>query len=235
MIKIVSAQKHYKLGGETVKALDGVDLKIADGEFVAVVGPSGSGKTTLMHCIGGIDKLDEGSIIVGDSDISKMNDKELSKYRNKTIGFVFQTFNLQPNLTAAENVALPLIFSGTNGKEAKQRAEKALEKVGLGDRIGHRPGQLSGGQRQRVSIARSLVNEPSILLADEPTGNLDSHTGKKIIKLLQDLSEKEKITFIVVTHDDRIAEKASRVIYILDGKIQKEIKGRKKSSSKYLD
>ena len=235
MIVIRKAKKHYKLGGELVRALDGANLKIADGEFVAIVGPSGSGKTTLMHSIGGIDQLDDGSIVVNGDDISKFKDKQLSRYRNKSVGFVFQTFNLQPNLTALENVELPLVFAGINGKEAEQIAKDALEKVELGQRLHHKPGELSGGQRQRVCIARAIVNDPSIILADEPTGNLDSVTGRKIISLLQELSKKEKITLIIVTHDDRIAEKADRVIHILDGRIQAESKGKRKLKTRYLD
>jgi len=228
MIVIKKAQKHYKLGGELVKALDGVNVEIDRGEFVAIVGPSGSGKTTLMHCIGGIDKLDDGEILVGGDDLSKMSDVELSRYRNKTVGFVFQTFNLQPNLSALENVELPLIFAGIGGKEAKIKAKGALEKVDLGSRLNHKPGQLSGGQRQRVCIARAIVNDPEIILADEPTGNLDSTNGRKIIDLLGDLSRKENITLIIVTHDEKIAGKASRIINLLDGKVLKDEKSKNK-------
>ncbi len=234
MIIIKDAQKHYKLGGEVVKALDGIDLTIKDEEIVAIVGPSGSGKTTLMHCIGGIDQLDEGSILIHNEDLSKMNDKDLSHYRNQTVGFVFQTFNLQPNLTAEENVELPLVFAGLPAKERREKAREALKQVGLEDRFNHKPSELSGGQRQRVSIARALVNTPSIILADEPTGNLDSVTGEKIIKLLLDLSKKNKTNLIIVTHDDRIAAKAKRIIHILDGKLQKDQKNGK-NKSKYLD
>ncbi|HEC67194.1 MAG TPA: ABC transporter ATP-binding protein [bacterium] len=233
MIIIRDAKKHFKLGEEVVRALDGVDLKINDGEFVAVVGPSGSGKTTLMHNIGGIDQLSNGSIKVNDIELSDMNDKELSRYRNETVGFVFQTFNLQPTLSALENVELPLTFSGEDRQIMRKKAKKALEKVGLGRRLNHKPGELSGGQRQRVSIARAIVNRPSIILADEPTGNLDSITGKKIINLLEKLNKKEKITLLIVTHDDRIAEKSDRVIHILDGKIKRDLNNHKKS--KFVD
>lgn len=218
-----------------MKALNGVSLDINDGEIIAIVGPSGSGKTTLMHAIGGIDRLDEGEILVHKEDLEKMNDRNLSHYRNKTVGFVFQTFNLQPNLTALENVELPLIFGGISEKERKEKAKEALEKVGLGERLDHKPSELSGGQRQRVSIARALVNIPSIILADEPTGNLDSVTGEKIIKLLLDLSKKEGTTLIIVTHDDRIAAKAKRVVHIFDGKIESDKTNGSRLKSKYLD
>jgi putative ABC transport system ATP-binding protein len=235
MIKVENAKKYYKLGDETVKALDGVSLEIKEAETVAIVGPSGSGKTTLMHCIGGIDQLSEGSIFVNNDDLSKMKDRDLSFYRNRTVGFVFQTFNLQPNLTALENVELPLVFAGVNSKERKQKAKDSLTKVGLGDRLNHKPSELSGGQRQRVSIARAIVNTPSIILADEPTGNLDSVSGEKIISLLLELSKNENITLIIVTHDDRIAARAERVIHILDGHIQSDKRDGHKIKSKYLD
>ncbi len=235
MIKVENAKKYYKLGEETVKALDGISLEIKEAETVAIVGPSGSGKTTLMHCIGGIDQLDEGSIYVSNDDLSKMKDRDLSYYRNRTVGFVFQTFNLQPNLTALENVELPLVFGGVSTKDRSKRAKEALEKVGLGDRLNHKPSELSGGQRQRVSIARAIVNTPSIILADEPTGNLDSVSGEKIINLLLDLSKNENITLIIVTHDDRIAAKAERVIHILDGHLQSDKRDGQKIKSKYLD
>lgn len=233
MIEIRDAKKYFKLGGEVVRALDGIDLKINDGEFVSVVGPSGSGKTTLMHNIGGIDQLSSGSIKVDGVELSDMNDKELSRYRNETVGFVFQTFNLQPTLSALENVELPLMFSGEDRHSMRKKAKEALDKVGLGRRLNHKPGELSGGQRQRVSIARAITNKPSIILADEPTGNLDSVTGKKIIKLLESLNKKEKITLLIVTHDDRIASKSDRVIHILDGKIRRDLNNNKKS--KFVD
>jgi putative ABC transport system ATP-binding protein len=234
-LTITKAKKHYKLGGENVKALDGINLTIQEGEFLAIVGPSGSGKSTLMHVIGGIDKLDSGVLSFEGKEINEMNDRELSMYRNQTVGFVFQTFNLQPNLTALENVELPLVFSGTTGSSRRKRAVEALKKVGLGERLDHKPGELSGGQRQRVSIARALVNEPRIIVADEPTGNLDSKTGNEIIKLMEKVSEDSEITLLVVTHDDRIAKRADRIIHILDGRLEKESKGGINAKSKYID
>lgn len=211
------------MGEEDVVALNEVDLTIDDGEFVVLVGPSGSGKSTLMHVIGGLDKPDSGTVAVGDFEISdpKVKESQMSEFRNKKIGFVFQTFNLEHTLTALENVQMPLLFSGMNQKESNALARLALKKVGLDDRVNHRPSELSGGQRQRVSIARAIVNEPEIILADEPTGNLDTKTGQKIMKLLKDINRDEGTTIVIVTHDLGIAEKAKRVVKIKDGEIQK--------------
>lgn len=219
MIEVKNLKKYYELGGETVKALDGINLTIKQGEMIAVIGPSGSGKSTLMHLIGGLDKPDSGEIIVDGINLSDKNGKQLAEYRNKFIGFVFQTFNLQTHLTSLENVELPLIFSGLNKKVRREKALKALEKVGLLDRLKHRPGELSGGQRQRVSIARALVNSPKVIFADEPTGNLDSKTGDIILQLLKDLNEKDNVTIIIVTHDNYVAKATGRIIQIHDGKI----------------
>lgn len=212
----------YKMGQEDVVALKNVNLTIDDGEFVVLVGPSGSGKSTLMHVIGGLDKPDSGTVTVGDFEISdpKVKEAQMSEFRNKKIGFVFQTFNLEHTLTALENVQMPLLFSGMNQKESIALARLALKKVGLEDRMDHKPSELSGGQRQRVSIARAIVNEPEIILADEPTGNLDSKTGQRIMKLLKDINREEKTTIVIVTHDVGIAEKAKRVVKIKDGVIQ---------------
>lgn len=223
MIKIHDVTKKYKMGEEDVVALNEVDLTIDDGEFVVLVGPSGSGKSTLMHVIGGLDKPDSGTVAVGDFEISdpKVKESQMSEFRNKKIGFVFQTFNLEHTLTALENVQMPLLFSGMNQKESNALARLALKKVGLDDRVNHRPSELSGGQRQRVSIARAIVNEPEIILADEPTGNLDTKTGQKIMKLLKDINRDEGTTIVIVTHDLGIAEKAKRVVKIKDGEIQK--------------
>ncbi len=221
MIEVKKIKKYYELGGETVKALDGIDLKIEQGEMVSIIGPSGSGKSTLMHLIGGLDKPDNGEIIVEGIKLSDKNSKELAKYRNKFIGFVFQTFNLQQHLTALENVELPLIFSGLKKKERTERAIAALEKVDLTDRLMHKPGELSGGQRQRVSIARAIVNNPKVIFADEPTGNLDSKTGDIILQLLKELNEQDNVTIIIVTHDKYVAQSTDRIIQILDGKIHK--------------
>lgn len=220
MIELNQVCKNYKMGGEVIKALDNVNLQIKDGEFVAIMGPSGSGKSTLMHIIGGLDTPDSGKVIINNQNITHLNDKKLSRYRNKEVGFVFQTFNLQPTYTALENTALPLYFAKIPGKQKIEKAKGSLELVGLEDRIKHKPNQLSGGQRQRVSIARALVCDPKIVLADEPTGNLDSKTGTNIINLLKKFNRQKKITIIMVTHDSQMASFADRVIDIHDGKIE---------------
>jgi ABC-type antimicrobial peptide transport system, ATPase component len=219
MIEVKGVSKVYTMGKEQVTALNNVNLTIKDGEFVAIVGPSGSGKSTLMHLVGGLDTPTSGSIVVDGKDISKLKDKDMSKYRNQTIGFVFQSFNLENTQTALENVMMPLIFAGTGNRERKLKANRALEMVGLHDKIKHKPNEMSGGQRQRVSIARALVNEPSIIFADEPTGNLDSKNGELIMNLLSDLNEKG-YTIIMVTHNMEEAKKARRMIKIRDGKVQ---------------
>ncbi|AAK81508.1 putative ABC transport system ATP-binding protein [Clostridium acetobutylicum] len=219
MIEVKNVSKVYKMGKETVTALNNVNLKIHDGEFVAIVGPSGSGKSTLMHLVGGLDTPTSGSVRVDNKDISRLKDKEMSKYRNRTIGFVFQAFNLENTQTALENVMMPLIFAGIGGNARREKAKRALEMVGLGDKIKHRPSEMSGGQRQRVSIARALVNEPQIIFADEPTGNLDSKNGALIMKLLEDLNEKG-YTIIMVTHNMEEAKKAKRLIMIKDGQVE---------------
>lgn len=219
MIEVKNVSKVYKMGKEIVTALNNVDLKIEDGEFVAIVGPSGSGKSTLMHLVGGLDTPTTGSVFVDGKDISKLKDKEMSRYRNRTIGFVFQAFNLENTQTALENVMMPLIFAGISGKARIEKAKKALEMVGLGDKMKHKPNEMSGGQRQRVSIARALVNEPQIIFADEPTGNLDSKNGALIMKLLEDLNEKG-YTIIMVTHNMEEAKKAKRLIRIKDGQVE---------------
>lgn len=219
MIEVKGVSKIYTMGKEQVTALDNVNLTIKDGEFVAIVGPSGSGKSTLMHLVGGLDTPTSGSIVVNGKDISKLKDKDMSKYRNQTIGFVFQSFNLENTQTALENVTMPLIFAGIGNRERKLKANRALEMVGLQDKIKHKPNEMSGGQRQRVSIARALVNEPSIIFADEPTGNLDSKNGELIMNLLSDLNEKG-YTIIMVTHNMEEAKKARRMIKIRDGQVQ---------------
>lgn len=219
MIEVKNVSKTYKMGKEIVTALDNVNVKINDGEFVAIVGPSGSGKSTLMHLVGGLDTPTSGSIYVDGKDISKLKDKYMSIYRNETIGFVFQAFNLENTQTALENVMMPLIFAGVGGRERKEKAKNALEMVGLGDKIKHRPTEMSGGQRQRVSIARALVNEPKIIFADEPTGNLDSKNGELIMNLLTDLNKKG-YTIIMVTHNMEEARNSKRIIKIKDGQVQ---------------
>jgi putative ABC transport system ATP-binding protein len=219
MIKVINLKKHYNLGGEVVRAVDDISLEINDGEMVSIIGPSGSGKSTLMQILGGLDKSDNGKVIVDGQDISKLSSSKLAGYRNKKIGFIFQSFNLQPHLTALENVELPLIFSNYSRSKRKAMAQEALVKVGLADRLNHKPSELSGGQRQRVSIARAIVNKPVIIFADEPTGNLDSKSGEAILKLLKELNNEEKVTIIIVTHDGSIAEATDRIIKMKDGKI----------------
>jgi len=225
---MISAQEIYKtyvMGKEEVHAVNGISLEIKDSEFVSIVGPSGSGKSTLMHILGGLDVPDKGKIIINDKEVRKLNDVDLAKFRNNQVGFVFQSFNLQPTLTAYENVMLPLIIAGVSRKTRKEMAMSALNRVGLSDRINHKPTELSGGQKQRVSIARAIVNNPKILLADEPTGNLDTKTGAEIVNLLDKLNEEAKMTVIVVTHDLGIAQAGDRILTIIDGKIVKESNG----------
>jgi putative ABC transport system ATP-binding protein len=217
MIEIENITKVYQMGETEVHALDGVSLKIEDGEWVAITGPSGSGKSTLMAILGCLDSPTSGSYKLDGVDVAKMRDDELAAVRNKKIGFVFQQFNLLSRTSAMENVALPLLYA--TGNHQRDRAQAALKAVGLGDRMGHRPNELSGGQQQRVAIARALVTEPSILLADEPTGNLDSKTGKEIMALFNELHRTRGITVIFVTHDPTIAANAQRVIRIQDGQV----------------
>ena len=219
VITLAGITKTYKLGDEILNALDNVDLKVQQGEFLAITGPSGSGKSTLANIISGLDRPTKGSVIVDGKDMSHLRDGEISDYRNRHIGYVFQTFNLQNNQTALENVMLPMYFAKIKPKDRKIRAKECLESVGLGDRLNHKPNQLSGGQRQRVAIARALALKPSIIIADEPTGNLDSARGEEIINLLKDLN-KQGITLIIITHDSNIAKQASQIIQIYDGKIR---------------
>jgi len=215
--------KTYQMGSEEIHALRGVSIQIERGEYVAIMGPSGSGKSTLMNLIGCLDTPSKGSYLLNNKQVSKMNDDELARIRNEEIGFVFQTFNLLPRATALHNVELPLIYAGVRSKERTDRARTALEKVDLGDRKTHRPNQLSGGQRQRVAVARALVNNPSILLADEPTGNLDSKTGVEIMALFKRLHEGGN-TIILVTHEADIAACADRIIYVRDGQVEKDVR-----------
>jgi putative ABC transport system ATP-binding protein len=213
--------KYYELGAETVRALRGVDLEIDRGEFVALLGPSGSGKSTLMNLLGCLDTPTAGEYWLNGTSVADLSDDDLARIRNREIGFVFQTFNLLPRATSLHNVELPLIYAGVNAKERKRRAVEKLELVGLGDRMDHKPPELSGGQRQRVAVARALVNEPALLLADEPTGNLDSVTSKEIMEVFEGLNN-EGQTIVLVTHERDIAEYAERQIHLLDGLIEKD-------------
>jgi len=215
--------KTYVMGSEEIHALRGVTIGIERGEYVAIMGPSGSGKSTLMNLIGCLDTPSKGSYLLNGKQVSQMNDNELARIRNQEIGFVFQTFNLLPRATALQNVELPLVYAGVQGKDRNQRARAALDKVELTSRIGHRPNELSGGQRQRVAIARALVNNPSILLADEPTGNLDSKTGTEIMALFARLHEAGN-TIVLVTHEAEVAAFARRTIHIRDGKVEKDVR-----------
>ena len=218
LIEVRGLEKHYQMGAETVRALRGVDLVIHRNEYVAIMGPSGSGKSTFMNLIGCLDSPTSGDYILNGKHVAGMDDDELARVRNQEIGFVFQTFNLLPRSSALENVELPLVYGGVGAKERKTRAFEALQAVELGDRVDHRPNELSGGQRQRVAIARALVTRPSIILADEPTGNLDSRTSEEIMNLFARL-HREGQTIIMVTHEPDIAAHADRVVTLRDGKI----------------
>jgi putative ABC transport system ATP-binding protein len=218
LISISGLKRYYKMGSSIVRALDGIDLEIEQGEFLCLMGPSGSGKSTLLNLIGGLDKPDEGHIVVDGLDISSLDENGLSDYRRERVGFVFQSYNLIPTFTALQNVEFPMFFSGVSRLERRERATALLKAVGLGDRLMHKPAEMSGGQQQRVALARSLVNQPAILLGDEPTGNLDSKTGAEILKMFSRLNQLGQ-TLIVVTHDVRIAQYATRTIHMLDGRI----------------
>ncbi|MCD6261344.1 MAG: ABC transporter ATP-binding protein [Thaumarchaeota archaeon] len=221
-IKFENVWKIYKLGTVEVAALRGLSIEIKRGEHLAIMGPSGSGKSTFLHLAGALDRPTRGRVLIEGRDPSKLNDDELSKLRNRYIGFVFQTFNLIPRLTALENVMLPLVVRGVDGSERRRRAIEALEQVGLRDRMNHRPTELSGGEQQRVAIARAIVTRPRIVLADEPTGNLDSVSAKEIVKVLSRLNRELGITVVIVTHDPEVASAAQRVVKIRDGVIYEE-------------
>ena len=221
LIDINGIQKVYKVGQESVYALRNIDLDIYRGEYVALMGPSGSGKSTLMNILGCLDSFTAGKYILNGMDVSSMSENHLAEVRNKEIGFVFQTFNLLPRMSALENVALPLVYAGWNKKDRLEKAEEVLIQVGLKDRISHKPNELSGGQRQRVAIARGLVNNPSILLADEPTGNLDSKTSVEIMALFKEIHAKGN-TIILVTHEEDIALNAKRIVRLRDGVVESD-------------
>ncbi|MGE0597479.1 MAG: ABC transporter ATP-binding protein [Hyphomonadaceae bacterium] len=218
LITATDLTKLYRMGEEIVHALDGVSFSIPRGGYCAIVGPSGSGKSTLMNILGGLDKPTQGRIVIDGADIGAMNDEGLALFRNRTIGFVFQSFNLLPRLTALENVELPMIYAGTPPAERREQAELLLTRVGLGARMGHRPTQLSGGQQQRVAIARALAGEPALILADEPTGALDTNTGQEILALFNELN-REGATIVLVTHDHDVAAVTKRTIEMRDGRI----------------
>jgi len=223
LIETQDLWKTYIMGSEEIHALRGVSIAIPRGEYVAIMGPSGSGKSTLMNLIGCLDTPSKGSYLLNDKQVSQMNDDELARIRNEEIGFVFQTFNLLPRATALHNVELPLVYAGVSAKDRVERAKAALSKVELDTRMSHRPNELSGGQRQRVAIARALVNNPSILLADEPTGNLDSKTGVEIMALFERLHSTGN-TIVLVTHEPDIAAHAHRVIHIRDGQVENDVR-----------
>ena len=227
MIELKHITKTYDMGEETVCALQDINLRIEDGEYVAIIGPSGSGKSTLMNILGCLDNPTSGEYELDDKRVSKLRDDRLAEIRNEHIGFIFQRFNLLGRTSALRNVELPARYGGVNGRERRQRAIAAMQSVGLGNRLNHTPVELSGGQQQRVAIARALVNQPTMLLADEPTGALDTKTGRDILDLFEALQKERKITIIVVTHDPKVAARADRVISIRDGRIESDLMNRK--------
>ncbi|MCG2788286.1 MAG: ABC transporter ATP-binding protein [Anaerolineae bacterium] len=227
-IRIHNLKKHFEMGGTTVRALDGVDIDIPAGSFTVVMGPSGSGKSTLLYLLGGLDRPSEGEIEVNGQRLDAMDENQLALFRRKTVGFIFQSFNLIQSMTAQQNVAFPMQFAGVPGKQRESRSLELLERVGLADRSQHKPNELSGGQQQRVAIARSLVNEPALILADEPTGNLDTTSGGSVMQVLSELHQAGR-TVLVVTHDPRMTHFASHKIFLLDGQIVSEAEYRSAS------
>jgi len=219
IIRIHDLHRDYVMGDQIVRALDGVELVIWPGDFLAVMGPSGSGKSTLLYLLGGLDRPTAGQIWINGREITRLDENDLASYRGKEIGFVFQAFHLIPTMTALQNVEFPMVFNRTTPQMRGAQARALLERVGLGDRMTHRPIELSGGQQQRVAIARALANDPRIILADEPTGNLDTHTGQEVMELLEHLNRAEGRTIVVVTHDTRVMEYATRTIRLLDGRV----------------
>ena len=220
---LVDLTKHYVLKSETVRALRGVSMEVPEGDYVAIMGPSGSGKSTLLNLLGCLDRPTSGSYFLGPDDVAKMDDRRLSNIRASRIGFVFQSYNLIPQLTVLENIEVPMHYLGKINRNTRRRSRELAERVGLGDRLAHRPTQLSGGQQQRVAIARSLINDPYFILADEATGNLDSQTTEEILQLFRDLNDEGR-TIIMVTHEDEVAEQAKRVVRLRDGLVQSDIR-----------
>ena len=225
IIQLEDLTRHYEMGGDQIKALDGVDIEINRGEYISIVGPSGSGKTTLFNLVGGLDRPTRGKVYIDGVDISQLDAYELAWLRCRKIGYIFQTFNLIPVLTALENVSLPTVFAGVPRDEGLEKAQKLLTSVGLGERVHHRPGELSAGQQQRVAIARAMANDPAIILADEPTGNLDLNTGMEIIDLLHGLNKTRGMTLIAATHDLKMITASDRVVWMRDGAIEKIERG----------
>ncbi|MBL7167343.1 ABC transporter ATP-binding protein [Candidatus Bathyarchaeota archaeon] len=225
IIQLEDLTRHYEMGGVQIKALDGVDIEINRGEYLSIVGPSGSGKTTLFNLVGGLDRPTRGKVYIDGVDISQLDAYELAWLRCRKIGYIFQTFNLIPVLTALENVSLPTVFAGVPRDEGLEKAQKLLTSVGLGERVHHRPGELSAGQQQRVAIARAMANDPAIILADEPTGNLDLNTGMEIIDLLHGLNRTRGMTLIAATHDLKMITASDRVVWMRDGAIEKIERG----------
>jgi len=221
IVKTENVMKKYRMGSEEVYALRGVDLEIYPGEYISIMGPSGSGKTTLFNMVGGLDTPSEGRVYIDGVDVARLDARRLAWLRCRKIGYIFQTFNIIPVMTALENVTLPMIFAGTKAAEAAEKGTGLLQKVGLGDRLHHKPFELSGGQQQRVAIARSMANDPAVILADEPTGNLDLKTGKEIIELLKQLNTAANVTIITATHDMKMLSASDRIIWIRDGLVER--------------
>ncbi len=221
IVRTIGVTRTYKMGGETVEALKGVDLEIFTGEYLSIMGPSGSGKSTLFNMIGGLDKPSGGQVYIEDVDMAQLDAYELAWLRCRKIGYIFQTFNLIPVMSALENVKLPMVFAGMNNDESHDMAAGLLTRVGLGERLFHKPGELSGGQQQRVAIARAMANDPTIILADEPTGNLDLGTGKEIIALLKALQQERHVTIISATHDMKMLDASDRIVWIRDGRVER--------------
>jgi putative ABC transport system ATP-binding protein len=221
IVRTIGVTRTYQMGGETVEALKGVDLEIFTGEYLSIMGPSGSGKSTLFNMIGGLDKPSGGQVYIEDVDMAQLDAYELAWLRCRKIGYIFQTFNLIPVMSALENVKLPMVFAGMNNDESHDKAAALLSRVGLGERLFHKPGELSGGQQQRVAIARAMANDPTIILADEPTGNLDLATGKEIIGLLKALQKERHVTIISATHDMKMLDASDRIVWIRDGRVER--------------